>query len=254
MFYKVIYDKNVIDVLNGLIYILYQPLNNLYLICGANDSPCGIQSSTQETFYHIDGMSEFPTSDFKTVKLVEIDEEEYEILKEALGLNEEIIYDEPEEPDVEPTEEETIYDNTLEMVKNQKIKRMSTICEQNIVNGIDVELSDGNIHHFSLTVQDQLNLTSLFELVKAGETNIPYHADGELCRYYPAGDITMIVNKAKELITYHTTYFNSLQSYISALDSIETIGAIEYGIEIPIEYQSDIWKEINQNEEAENDS
>ena len=247
MFYKVIYDKTVIDVLNGLIYILYQPLNNIYLICGANDSPCGIQSSTQETFYHLEGMNEFPNSDFKTVKLVEIDEEEYEILKEALGLNEEIIYDEPEE-DTEPTDDEIIYDNTLEMVRNQKIKRMSAICEQNIVNGIDVELSDGNLHHFSLTVQDQLNLTSLFELVKAGETSIAYHADGKLCKYYPAEDIIVIVNKAKELITYHTTYFNSLQSYILALDSIEAIGAIEYGVEIPTEYQSDIWKEINQDE------
>ena len=247
MFYKVIYDKTVIDVLNGLIYILYQPLNNIYLICGANDSPCGIQSSTQETFYHLEGMNEFPNSDFKTVKLVEIDEEEYEILKEALGLNEEIIYDEPEE-DTEPTDDEIIYDNTLEMVRNQKIKRMSAICEQNIVNGIDVELSDGNLHHFSLTVQDQLNLTSLFELVKAGETSIAYHAGGELCKYYPAEDIIVIVNRAKELITYHTTYFNSLQSYILALDSIEAIGAIEYGVEIPAEYQSDIWKEINQDE------
>jgi hypothetical protein len=247
VFYKVIYDKTVIDVLNGLIYILYQPLNNIYLICGANDSPCGIQSSTQETFYHLEGMNEFPNSDFKTVKLVEIDEEEYEILKEALGLNEEIIYDEPEE-DTEPTDDEIIYDNTLEMVRNQKIKRMSAICEQNIVNGIDVELSDGNLHHFSLTVQDQLNLTSLFELVKAGETSIAYHADGELCKYYSAEDIIVIVNRAKELITYHTTYFNSLQSYILALDSIEAIGAIEYGVEIPAEYQSDIWKEINQDE------
>ena len=247
MFYKVIYDKTVIDVLNGLIYILYQPLNNIYLICGANDSPCGIQSSTQETFYHLEGMNEFPNSDFKTVKLVEIDEEEYEILKVALGLNEEIIYDEPEE-DTEPTDDEIIYDNTLEMVRNQKIKRMSAICEQNIVNGIDVELSDGNLHHFSLTVQDQLNLTSLFELVKAGETSIAYHADGELCKYYPAEDIIVIVNRAKELITYHTTYFNSLQSYILALDSIEAIGAIEYGVEIPTEYQSDTWKEINQDE------
>ena len=247
MFYKVIYDKTVIDVLNGLIYILYQPLNNIYLICGANDSPCGIQSSTQETFYHLEGMNEFPNSDFKTVKLVEIDEEEYEILKEALGLNEEIIYDEPEE-DTEPTDDEIIYDNTLEMVRNQKIKRMSAICEQNIVNGIDVELSDGDLHHFSLTVQDQLNLTSLFELVKAGETSIAYHADGELCKYYSAEDIIVIVNRAKELIAYHTTYFNSLQSYILALDSIEAIGAIEYGVEIPAEYQSDIWKEINQDE------
>jgi len=251
VFYKVIYDKNVIDVLDGLIYILYQPLNKIYLICGANDSPCGIQSSTQETFYHIDGMTEFPTPDFKTVKLVEIDEEEYEILKEALGLNEEIIYDEPEEPeeDPEPTDEEIIYDNTLEMVKNQKVKKMSDVCEQTIVNGIDVELSDENVHHFSLTVQDQLNLTSLFELVKAGETTIAYHADGELCKYYSAEDIVIIVSKAKELITYHTTYYNSLKSYILALDSIEEIGAIEYGAEIPVEYQSDVLKELLGNED-----
>lgn len=249
MYYKVVYDKNVIDVLDNLTYILYQPLHNIYLICDSEDSACGIQSSTQETFYHIDGMTEFPVTDFKTVKLIEIDEEEYETLKEALGLNEEIIYepDEPveeEEVEVEPTDEEILYNNTLEMVRAQKIKKMSEICGQVITNGVDVELSDGNTYHFSLTIQDQLNLMTLADTIVSGEELIPYHADGELCKYYEAQDILTIVQTAKNFELFQVTYFNALRAYIEALDSIEDIGAVEYGMEIPDEYQSDVLKDL----------
>lgn len=253
MYYKVIYDKNVIDVLDGLTYILYQPLNKIYLICESNESPCGIQSSTQETFYHIEGMTDFPVQDFKTVKLIEIEKDEYDTLKEALGLNEEIVYEEPieEEPvEEEPTDEEILYSNTLDLVKEQKIRKMSVTCEKIIFDGIDVVLSDEESHHFSLTEYDQLNLFKLETLARSGEEVLPYHEDGELCKFYSATDIITIANVATQYITYHTTYFNSLRAYISSLDNIEEVGAIEYGVDIPEEYQSDVWKEINQNENS----
>lgn len=76
----------------------------------------------------------------------------------------------------------------------------------------------------------------------AGETSIPYHADGELCKFYSTDDITTISTGATNFKTYHVSYFNSLKSYIESLDDIETISAITYGSEIPSEYMSDVLK------------
>lgn len=47
-------------------------------------------------------------------------------------------------------------------------------------------------------------------------------------------------------ITFHTTYFNSLRDYIKSLTDIEDVMAIEYGVEIPVEYQSEVLKILYQ--------
>ena len=121
---------------------------------------------------------------------------------------------------------------------------MSQICNQLITNGIDVVLSDGESHHFSLTVQDQLNLITLSSMAQSGMLQIPYHADGELCKYYTPTEIGAIIETATALKTYHTTYFNSLKSYIESLNDIQIISSIQYGCNIPNEYKSDILKEL----------
>lgn len=105
-------------------------------------------------------------------------------------------------------------------------------------------MSDGQSYHFSLTTQDQLNLITLSSLVVSGQTEIPYHADGELCRYYSVEDINTILNTTTAFKTYHVTYFNSLKAYVESLATIEEISAIEYGCVIPEEYQSDILKDL----------
>lgn len=144
-------------------------------------------------------------------------------------------------------EEEYIDPNTqltLEYVKEQKIATLNATCNQVITNGFDAILSDGQPYHFSLTTQDQLNLITLSSLVASGQTEIPYHADGELCRYYSVQDINTILDTATAFKTYHVTYFNSLKAYVGSLTTIEEISAIEYGCAIPEEYQSDILKNL----------
>lgn len=134
--------------------------------------------------------------------------------------------------------------SNLDDIKDAKISEMSASCNSVITRGFDVELSDKEKHHFSLTVQDQLNLITLSSLATAGETVIPYHADGEICREYSAEDISLIVNAATAFKTYHVTYFNSLKVYIKALSDISQISQIKYGVDIPEEYQSDILKTL----------
>lgn len=132
----------------------------------------------------------------------------------------------------------------IEDIRAAKINEMSLACNEIITSGFDAELSDGESHHFSLTTQDQLNLITLSSMALTGNNEIPYHADGELCKYYTAEDINTIVSAATTFKTYHVTYFNSLKSYITTLDNVDDILDVEYGDDIPAEYQSDILKEI----------
>ena len=101
---------------------------------------------------------------------------------------------------------------------------MSLNCNKTITNGFDITLSDGNSYHFSLTTQDQLNLITLATMVESGETQIPYHADGEPCKFYSATDISAIIAKATEFKTYHISYYNSLKTYINSMETIDEIG------------------------------
>lgn len=81
-------------------------------------------------------------------------------------------------------------------------------------------------------------------MIAQGATSIPYHAKDELCKFYSAEDIALIIETATQFKTYHTSYFNSLKNYINSMATIEEIGAVEYGINIPAEYQSDVLKEL----------
>lgn len=73
-------------------------------------------------------------------------------------------------------------------------------------------------------------------------THSLYHADGELCKFYSAEDINIIITTATQFKTYQISYFNALKAYIESLDDMNEISAITYGIDIPAEYQSDVLK------------
>jgi len=132
----------------------------------------------------------------------------------------------------------------LNDVKEVKLKDLSDACHTAIVSGFDVKLADGEYHHFSLTVEDQLNINSLYGMIAAGAEQVPYHADGEPCRYFTAEEFTAIVQAATAHKTYHESYYNSLKSYVDSKRTEAGIFAIEYGTEIPAQYQSDVMKAL----------
>ena len=132
----------------------------------------------------------------------------------------------------------------LNTIKANKTAEMSAACRAAIVAGFDVTLSDGKDHHFSLTVEDQLNLNALFGLLAAGAEQVPYHADGETCVYFTAADMQVVVQEATAHKTYHESYFNSLKAYIASKRTAASVHAIEYGTEIPEQYQSDVLKAL----------
>lgn len=250
-YYKIIKDNEFIGV--GTSYELrkYQKKHGMLIVSEENTAQ---YIQVGDVLYR-DNWFKVLTSDimpYETAEVIVIDEEEYKQLFGAIEKGEEISASVEEDNNYQQEELSIITepDVTVEYLKSQKIKEMSYVCNQAIVNGFDVELSDKKNHHFSLTVQDQLNLITLSTMVTSGEAVIPYHADGELCEYFSAADIGLVIKTSTELKAYHTTYYNSLKLYIQSLDDREAIVDVYYGMSIPEEYESDVLKAFISNQNS----
>ena len=80
MYYKVIKNNKVIDVLDHLTYLKWQPKNKIMLLSDLNEAQA-ILSSDKNTIWHEKTLYNIPVSGYDTVELVEIDEHEYKQLK-----------------------------------------------------------------------------------------------------------------------------------------------------------------------------
>ena len=241
-YFKLVNNSLIIGVVTSNNFMHYSALTDNYI---RTDEQSGEYVSYKGKFYRDGWMQPFiHHANYQEVAIIEIDEIEYNLLLEAFQTEEVITYAREVEPiNIEPIE--IIDTSSIDFIRLAKINEMSHTCNQMIENGFDIELQDG-VHHFSLTVEDQLNLMSLSSMVAQGIEQIPYHADGELCKFYTPAEITAIVNQATMWKTYHTTYFNALKAYINSLDTIEAIGAITYGIELPEEFKTDVLRAITQ--------
>lgn len=141
-------------------------------------------------------------------------------------------------------EDPVIPEPSLEDMKADLIKRMSNECNKAILNGVDLLLPDGETYHFSMEIEDQLKIQALALKVANGETELPYHADGELCRFFTAEEILMLNQAMENLVTYETTYFNSLKTYINSIENTDDLNTVNYGMEVPEEYQSEVYKAL----------
>lgn len=242
-YYKLINGENFVGIASQLDFREYQKKHNILLAC-EEETAQYVQS--EYALYHANWMKPVITDRFPytTVEMISIGEEEYNTLHEAIEAGKDIVV-EPDLPVEEsPLPTDPIEEITIDYVKMQKINEMNNICNKVITNGFDTVLSDGGTHHFSLTTQDQLNLITLSTLVESGENSIPYHADGELCKFYSAEDVRTIIAMATSFKTYHVSYFNALRAYIESLDTIESIMVVMYGTIIPEEYQSEVLKAL----------
>lgn len=238
-YYKIILENTIIGAITSNNFIYYSPVAQCYLRCDENK---GEYISYKGQLYRTTWMRPIVIQEeYIEVQVSEISQAEYQLLEQAI-INNEIIEAENDEP-VEEIAIEPEDDEVLDFIKESKIKEMSYICRQTIEAGFDLELR-GEMHHFSLDTQDQLNLISLSAMAQT-QSLIPYHADGEACIFYTNEEINEIVETATSFKIYHTTYYNALRGYINALETIEEIGAIEYGTEIPLEYQSDVLKALS---------
>lgn len=91
MYYKVIKDNKVIDVLDHLVFVRYQEDSKIMIVCARNMAQA-IMSSDCNYIWHASGLQEIPVSGYDTVEVVPINQYEYKQLK-ALNMKtpEEII-------------------------------------------------------------------------------------------------------------------------------------------------------------------
>ena len=80
MYYKVLKDNRVIDVLDHLTFVKYQFKHDIMIACDKSQAQA-IISSDGEHVWHVYGLYAIPVDGYDTVELVEIDEYEYRTLK-----------------------------------------------------------------------------------------------------------------------------------------------------------------------------
>ena len=142
--------------------------------------------------------------------------------------------------ELEAERRKTVFDTAAEL----KLEEMNTACQNAITAGVEIETSQG-VKHFSLTEHDQMEITNLsmqLERAVLGQPSkidlnqgIPYHADGELCRFWSAEDFTAIAQRSMEHIFYHRTYCNHLRRHVKGIEDYDELQLATYGMELPPE-------------------
>ena len=92
MFYKVMKDDRVIDVLDKLVFLKWQDKHKIMILCPEDDAQA-ILSSDETTIWHEDTLYKIPVDGYDTVHIEKIDEYEYKQLKALNGKTAEEIFD-----------------------------------------------------------------------------------------------------------------------------------------------------------------
>lgn len=92
MYYKVLKDNKVVDVLDHLTYLKWQPKNKIMLLCGLDEAQA-ILSSDGNTVWHVEGFYDLPVEGYDVVEIKPIDQFEYKQLKLLNGETPEQIID-----------------------------------------------------------------------------------------------------------------------------------------------------------------
>lgn len=235
MYYKILNNQELIDIIANPIYV--RRGSNGALEQASPSQAEGVCSSKGNTVWNIFGRTPiYPQEGF--VQIIEISSSEYLALREGFDIKEKI-----EQPQTE-SKSFSADEMSLNFIREQKINLMSSECSKAITDGFFVNLSDNKKHYFEMTLEDQINLLSIQEMIRNGATEIPYHEKGQPCAMFPIDDVLLILKQANWHRLYHTTYFNNLKSYINTLEDIDVIYRLHYGAEIPEEYQTEALKSL----------
>lgn len=80
MYYKVLKNNKVIDVLDHLVYLKWQDKHKIMILASEIDAQA-ILSSDNKYIWHVEGMYDIPVDKYDTVQLEKVDKYEYEQLK-----------------------------------------------------------------------------------------------------------------------------------------------------------------------------
>lgn len=212
--YKVIYNNKIIDVIESPKFIRF--LSNGHVSLANKSDAHGLISSNNRTIYRFDLGKKTSKKNILDVEIVQIREEEFRRLEYFLNSG--------KQPDAD--------ESALTKNKKNKIVELSEECNRQIISGVSIVLSDDQVHHFKLTLEDQLNILLLENQLTSGMTSFVYHSTNEPCRIFSKEDMNKIIQSTKSHIQYHTTYFNLLKQYINSIVDAQDLQSVYYGIDV----------------------
>ena len=131
----------------------------------------------------------------------------------------------------------------LDEVKEYVIKQIGKKCREEICDGEDVTLPNGDVQKFSYSADDQANLGNAITLAFAARqlgfdlNYIPYHANSTMCALYDTESIVAIYMTLQLRLTRLTTKCNMLNCMIRGADNKEDVLAITWDTQLTEEYQ-----------------
>lgn len=236
--YKILYKNVIIDVIESPVYCMCFPGSDFKIKTDPVTANSIISSNGKET-YHLFGRSPILPDKYKTVKMVEIDQIEYDQLKSMIEIGEAFPVD-------------------LSTIRTTKITEMSKMSETVIHAGTDITLTNGKSYHFSFSDQDQFQIGFLASAAKNAammeamkkptlETgrDYPWHADGGDCIFYSREDMIIIGTAMLRYIQYHNSYFHAMRTYINNLTNPMVIVDLKYGDQVPKMYWGEVYVYAN---------
>ncbi len=222
--YSIICKNIVIDVVQKPTFIKVLPSGHVSFT--DRFSANGIVGSDEKTIYVFEPVNR-KNAEIVTIK--EISENEFSRLKCLLNSGEKITAD----------------SEALVIAINDVIDSLSKTCNNKIVEGFSIRLSDDKKHSFRLTAEDQLNLLNLENQLNNSSNQIfIYHETDKLCQAFSRSDMSKIIKAFRQHILYHTTYFNVAKQYVKSLVDIDKVKAFKYGTNVLRVVNDDIIKQI----------
>lgn len=213
-YYKVIKNKEFIGVGTTLNLRRFQKQHQIILIC---DETQVQYIRLGDVLYRADWMWPENTDSVKyeIADVIRIEKDEYDLLLNAIETNEEIIVE--EESIIE--EEHVIVENpTIDYVRSSKISELKYHCNKEITDGVDIKLSDGKTRHFSMSLEDQINLLTMAYLVDES--------------VYSTDDMKTIITEINVFKNHHIAKFKQLKDRVNSLNTIQEISAVNYHEEV----------------------
>lgn len=213
-YYKIIKNKEFIGVGTTLNLRRFQNKHKTMLIC---DEAQVQYIQVGDIFYRANWMWPENTDSVKyeIADVIRIEKDEYDLLFKAVEANEEVVI--AEEPIVE-TEHIVVEEPTIDFVRASKIAELKRDCNKAITDGVDIKLSDGETRHFSMSLEDQINLLTM-----------AYLSDNSV---YSTENMNTIIVETNAYKNSHIAKFKQLENRVNSLNTIEEICAVNYHEEV----------------------
>lgn len=225
--YSIIYQNRIIDIVQNPTFAKVLPSGHVTFTDKASAN--SIIGSDKKTIYSFEPVNR---ENVKVVTIKEISENEFNRLKGLLNSGKKVSADSA----------------ALAAAINTIVNKLSETCNNKIIEGFSIRLSDNKKHSFRLTIEDQLNLLNLEnQLNNSTNQTFIYHETGELCKAYSRTDMYKIIKAFRQYTLYHTTYFNAAKQYVMSLVDIDEVNAFTYGTNISNMVKDDTIKQILKN-------